>query len=112
MVLNRKRKTERGIFNEDDMREAVLLVKQNNYSIRRAANMKNVNYTTLFRYIKRSDFNPDLKFKPKYNTRNIFSENEETLLAEYLIECSKRCFGVTTTECRKLAYQLAIRNNL
>ncbi|KAF2892904.1 hypothetical protein ILUMI_13269 [Ignelater luminosus] len=41
----------------------------------------------------------------------VFTEEEEKELVEYLKEMEGRLFGLTTSELKKLAYELAVRNN-
>lgn len=48
MVRNRKRKTNNADFNEDTMREAVQMVLDGK-SLRSAAKMKGISYSTLLR---------------------------------------------------------------
>lgn len=43
----------------------------------------------------------------KYSTRNVFSE-EEGLLEEYLVKCSKMNYGLTYKQVRDFAYSYAI----
>ena len=50
MARNRTRKSDKGMFLQDDMREAVKLVMSGKYSYRRAAQIKHVDYRTLYRY--------------------------------------------------------------
>lgn len=50
--------------------------------------------------------------RPKYNCRLVFNKEQEKQLSNYLIKSSKMCYGLNTTECRKLAYELAQKNNL
>src|SRR5688572_27251178 len=111
MARNRKRKTERNIVPDSVMREAVELV-QSGQSIRKVAKQKTIKKSTLFRYVtkvKRSVVDLS-QYAPKYNSRQIFSSEEEQDLADYMITCSNMCYGLTTQDCRKLAFQLGIKN--
>lgn len=49
---------------------------------------------------------------PKYNSRQVFSSSMEKELVNYLLQCSKMCYGIGYFECRKLAFQLALKNNI
>ena len=52
-MRNRERKTTKGSFSEADMREAVALA-ESGLSIRKAAEMRNVHFVTLSRYVKKN----------------------------------------------------------
>ncbi|KAF2902782.1 hypothetical protein ILUMI_03410 [Ignelater luminosus] len=43
--------------------------------------------------------------------KSVFSQKEEQELAEYVKHKEERLFGLTTLDLRRLAYQLAVRNN-
>ncbi|XP_028159510.1 uncharacterized protein LOC114352198, partial [Ostrinia furnacalis] len=116
MVRNRKRKTDIGLHNEADMKEAVALV-EGGKTLREAANLKNVNFSTLYRYCKKKKENPEeegqvVRYTPNYKVRTVFTENQEQKLKEYLITCAKMSYGLDTIEARKLAYELASHLNL
>lgn len=44
----------------------------------------------------------------KYSVNQIFSDEEETILAEYAVEAVRLNFGVTIAEFRKLTYRFAV----
>lgn len=50
MVLNRKRKTEIGPYDVNDIIEAIVLVEKG-VPLRKAAENENVHYGTLYRYV-------------------------------------------------------------
>ncbi len=94
------------------MRAAVLLVNDGK-SIREAAKAKGVSFQTLHRYVKKmKEQGQDVRMCPKYNSRQIFTEEQEEILAEYLQVSSKMRYGVTPLDCRRLAFQMATRNNI
>ncbi|KAJ4436439.1 hypothetical protein ANN_19072 [Periplaneta americana] len=115
MTPNRKRKTEIGTFKEEDMRAAVMLVEEG-MSLRKAAKTKGVAYQTLYRYVKKkkeqSNENRPVRMCPKYNSRQVLSSDLEKDLVDYLLTCSAMCYGLTSMDCRKLSYELAVRNQL
>ena len=51
-----------------------------------------------------------MRFSPNYDNKRVFTQSEESELAEYLLVASKHHHGLTTTGTRKLAYQFAMRN--
>nr|CAD7428557.1 unnamed protein product [Timema monikensis] len=113
MVRHRKRKTNMGLFSENDMRAAVDLVSKG-MSLRQAAAAKNVNYGTLFRYVKKAKTNEgsEIRMCPKYNSRRIFTNEQEVALVSYLVQCAKMCYGLDTVETRRLAFEMAQHNSL
>lgn len=52
MVRNRKRKTEIGLHDANNMKKAIELVEKA-MPLRKAAERRNVNYSTLHRYVKK-----------------------------------------------------------
>lgn len=114
MVRNRQRKTNKGSFLENDMRDAVDLVSQG-HSIRKAAELKNVNHVTLSRYVKKKNDNQgdtNLKYVPHYNVRQVFNLEQENKMREYLLMCSKMFYGLPVAECKKVAYEMAVINKI
>lgn len=115
MVRNQKRKSRIGLHSELDMREAVALIEEGQ-TIRAAASLKNVSFSTLYRYYKKKKQSEEsglpMRFTPNYTVRRIFSETQEASLKEYLVTCSKMAYGLDTIETRKLAYQLAKHHKL
>lgn len=113
MVRNRKRKTVTS-YSKDDLASAVRDVRKNGAKIRAAAKSHNVPFTTLQRYIKRmaNDEEDSYPASPNYASRKVFNSEQEHELKEYLLKCSKMCYGLTTRATRKLAYQLAKINNI
>jgi len=115
MVRNRERKTNIGMTNEETMREAVKAVLKDKMPIREAAREYNVSNTTLQRYVLKSkDINwdeasnaKDIKFKPNYDVRKIFSTKEEQMLANYFIQASKLHHSLPPEEAKILAFQYA-----
>lgn len=112
MVRNRP-KAKQGNFTPESMADAVALVNKG-MSIRKAATLNNVQKSTLARYLKKIQENPDIniKLKPKYNTRIVFTEEMEADLVNYVIKCAQMFYGLTKIECCKLAFQFAAKNKL
>ena len=53
-----------------------------------------------------------LPMKPAYQSRLIFTKAQENTLVEYLLECSRIFYGIPPRECRVLAYEMAVINNI
>lgn len=116
MVRNRQRKSSKGLFLEDDMKAAVEMV-MNGSSVRRAAELKNVSYVTLSRYVKKrkecdEDGKENMKYAPNYTVRRVFTLEQEETLKNYLIMCSKIFYGLPVEDCRRVAYEMAVINKI
>lgn len=115
MVRKYARKSGKGLHDEKKMREAIALV-ESGLSLRKAADLKQVNYITLYRYVnKKKNNNEDvetMRVVPHYDCRKVFSSEQEAALKEYMVNCAKMCYGLDTVEVRKLAYEMAKFHNL
>ncbi|KAB0803423.1 hypothetical protein PPYR_00393 [Photinus pyralis] len=117
MSRGRKRKTEKGNFSEASMKRAVEEVVRHNVSLRVAASNNNVKFQTLFRYVKKLKADPnksleEVTMKPNYQSRLIFTSEQEKMLVDYILRCSKMCYGKSTIDVRKLAYEMAKINSI
>lgn len=117
MVRHRQRKTDKGKVPDDVMRAAVRAVLNDKRSIRKVSEEFEIKKSTLARYVMKSkhvDWNADpmaegVKFKPSYDVRRIFDEEEEVALKEYLTKAARLHHGLPPKEARKLAYEYAQR---
>lgn len=82
-------------------------------SLREAVERNGVKCQTLARYVRKQRDQPEGKIRmtPKYNARQIFPDAEEQCLCNYILECSKMCYGKSTKSVRALAYELAVANS-
>lgn len=98
---------------DNTMREAVGLVLAGG-SLRNVAALKNISFQTLARYVTKAkqaeDIN-DIRMSPNYSVNKIFSVAEEASLEKYIIDCSRMFYGLSVTDCRKLAFEMAIENS-
>lgn len=119
MSRGRKRKSQKGTFSEEDMRRAVrqVLVGEGGIklSLRKAAAQNRVSFQTLQRYVKKeqnkTNSDVQLPMKSNYKHRLVFSDEEEKDLVNYVIKCSKMCYGKSTKDTRLLAYEMAKINS-
>lgn len=100
----------KGAFSEDVMRQAVEMVLAGQ-SIKSAAKATGLSARTIDRYSKKQK-HTDLviRMSPNYSVRKVFTDAEEELLVEYLINCSKMFNGLSRNEFRSLAYEMAVSN--
>lgn len=113
-VQGKKKKSTKGLFTEAAMKNAVKDVISNHMSLREAAERNDVKFQTLARYVNKQKKSPNesIHMKPKYDTRRIFTDEQESSLVNYVLQCSKMCYGKSTKDVRILAYELAIANNV
>lgn len=100
-----------GSHSEDDVRTAIQLFL-NGYSIRKAAKEVNLPYPTLRRYVHKYKNNPNCRLTPNYEVNMVFSKEQEGILKSYLVDCASKFYGVSSKECRRIAYQMAKINNI
>lgn len=112
--MPRKNKTNKqiGRFSESSMKEAVMLVIENKMSIRGVSKQKGLSFQTVSRYVQKYRKDDTAKLCPNYSVNRIFPVELELKLYEYLILCSKMFYGLTLTDCRSLAYELGVKNNI
>ena len=102
-----------GTFEETAMREAVELVRQG-MRLREAAKAKAVAHQTLARYVKKQEQHPgqEIRMRPTYECRMVFDAEQEKALADYLVASSNMFYGITTKECRRLAYEMCVVSSI
>jgi transposase-like protein len=113
MVRNYKKKNTRcTTVNENDMVQAIKDVLEGKLSYRKAADKHNVKASTLESRVKKiknksDEVGPNHTYQSKFTSYQVFSNDEESELIEYIEESSKMHFGLTLLQVRALAYQYA-----
>ncbi|KAL3275137.1 hypothetical protein HHI36_019906, partial [Cryptolaemus montrouzieri] len=115
------RKKNRNRLDKDVMMEAVKSVLAGGLSVKQSAIRFQIPPTTSIKYIEKcegKDINwneatiVDVpKMGPNYNVRQIFSPNEEEMLAGYLIKCARLHHGLPPMAVSKLAHEFALANH-
>ncbi|KAJ8881109.1 hypothetical protein PR048_017582 [Dryococelus australis] len=92
------------------MKEGVKLVLEAQLA-RNAADQLGLKFQTLARYVKkiRSDPNSEVAHS---DDRKVFSDQQEEGLENFLLDNSKMFYGLTTTETRKVAFEMAEINQI
>uniref|UniRef100_A0A2H1VRL1 SFRICE_011313 n=1 Tax=Spodoptera frugiperda TaxID=7108 RepID=A0A2H1VRL1_SPOFR len=116
MARNKVLVRKRGGHSADNMLKALKLHRSGE-SIRNAAKICNISYPTLRRYVaQHSGVNlEDLvekKLVPNYENHLVFTPEQENVFKDYIKECALKFYGLTTKDCRKVAYQMAKINNV
>ena len=95
------------------MKAAAESVVSGEKSLGAAANDNGIPKTTLFRYVikmRQAGDREAVKFFPNYKVRQILTDDEESLLADYLLTASKLHHGLSPKEARLLAFGFATAN--
>lgn len=106
-----REKRRKGKHTAPDMRKALELI-QNGCSIRKAAKDCDLPYPTLRRYALKFKNDPNCSLTSIYETRVIFTPDQEHSLKEYIIDCSLKFYGLSAKEVRRIAYQMGKLNNI
>ena len=115
MVRNRQRKFTLGMFIDESMKEAVVMVINGGVSIRSRAERMGVAKSTLHEYVKKvkrtdsSDIDKK-RFRLNYACRQVFNKDKKNNLKEYLVMCSHINCGLTKLNVRKMAYEVAVKS--
>lgn len=114
-----KRKTDQGTTVQAVFQQAAADVESGNSSLRVAAEDYGINFMTLQRYCKRSKKadtqakEPNTSISVGYkNPKQVFSDEQERELVNYILHSSKIYFGLSTREVRCLAYQYEEANEV
>lgn len=107
MVRTYKRKTKAGEWSQEKMREAANKVLTKELTLRRAAEIYELPYTSLQRRVSFS--------RGVIKTRGgqpAFDQNAEKVLADRLLHLANRGFGITPKAVRKYAFEFAERQKI
>ncbi|KAJ8956451.1 hypothetical protein NQ318_010765 [Aromia moschata] len=113
-----KRKPDKGKTPANIMNQAVSIVLNEERSVNSVAKDFNIPQKTLHLYVVKAKLQKEYDGKVVlghvgyFNDRQVFSNEHETLLSEYLKRASDIYFGLTPKQLRKFAFQYAIHNNL
>lgn len=111
-----KRISNRNSWSEESMAGAISEVLDGTMGFQKAAKLYGVPKTTLERKVNKAKMN---KFSPqvaaakklgRYET--VFTLDQEKDLVEHVLHLEERLFGITLTDLRILAYDLAVKNNI
>jgi len=115
MVRNYIKRTNRGTISEDIYKNAAAEVSSKESSLRNAAEKYQINFMTLQRYIKKQSnlpLKPYCKLVGYAKNKQIFSDELESTLSNYLVHCSRIYYGLTPSDVKVLAYEYAKLNNV
>ena len=105
------RKTDKDQVPREVMERAIQAVKEG-MPVRKAAKTSSIARTKLNNNLVRAKKDSTAKFEPNYKHSQIFNQEQETSLANYLEKCSGMFHGLTTKNVRTLAYEMACLNRI
>lgn len=116
MVRTYIRKTDRSIIPENVVVQAICDIKNGNGSIRNVAERYGLKKSMLHKRLKKlnqKNINDteisEIKFSSKYTTQQIFLNEEEDRLVNYILQSSKLQYGLTYFQIRTFAYEYALK---
>lgn len=115
MVRNYKKKSNRQSWTENGMAQAIDAVVNRNMPCKTAATAYDVPRATLQRRIRKYRVNQDMPCAVKKGMghfKSVFTPEQELELVGFIQDMEHRLFGLTPRDLRKLAYQLAERNQI
>ena len=114
MARFRKRKSLKGTHSQESMLSALKQLRQG-WSLRKAAETDNVNYQTPRRYHKMTKDTEDLDSthrRSNFNHRQVFAKEIEEEISDFIKERSRLGYGLTISEVKTLAYDMAKHKNI
>lgn len=99
-------------WDEAKMEEAITAVREKRMGFLKAAKFFDVPRTTLFRLASKSDVTPPVAAKTKLGRKTILPPDIERDLVDYCLMMEQKFFGLTRSDVRNMAYQLAVSNNI
>lgn len=98
-------------WDAEDMKKAIEAVRNNNMGIFLAAKTYGVPHSTVQR-LARSEKSIEEIFSIPLGRKPVFNRDLENDLVKYLLEMESRFFGLTRSDIRSLAFQIAKKNNI
>lgn len=94
------------------MKEAVVAVKNKEMGLLKASKTFNVPRSTLKDYVKKPMEEIETRLCVPLGRKPILPPDLEQQLLEYCLMMEKSYYGLTSRDLRRMAFQLAIRNNI
>ncbi|KAJ4425644.1 hypothetical protein ANN_27840 [Periplaneta americana] len=98
-------------WDTNDMIKVITSVREKKMGLRKAVKLYNVPQTTLQRFVN-NNMSPEECVKLKIGRKTVLPAELEKQLVEFLVEMDNRFYGLTRTDVKRMAYQLAQRNNI
>ena len=96
----------------DKLKVAVELVVKDNFTLRKASERTGIAFQTIARYVdKYRKKDGDIDYEPVFKS-TILDDRMEQEMVQYITKCSKMNYGLTLSDARKLAFDLAEANSV
>lgn len=112
MARSYKRKTQKASYTAEAIRDAVNRVVIEGDKIRQVSKETGIDKTTIWRYVKKERSNEGVKNVGYWGVRRVLDEDMELSLCDYLKNSARMYFGLSPIEVRRLAFELADKNNI
>lgn len=108
------RKTTWGKTPLEEMESAATEVKEGKKSIRAAARDRNIDKSSLLRFIKKKEKGnvKSVAWGAVAEAKRIFTDEMEEELAKHLKQLAEQFHGLHPVKCRQLAFEYAEKNNI
>ncbi|KAJ8945485.1 hypothetical protein NQ314_009238 [Rhamnusium bicolor] len=108
----KKKKTDR-VLNTDAIKSAILAIRSGS-SIRKAAKDNGIDKETLRKHYKNvGETNEEtIVISQNYGWNKIFTKEQEDILVNYILKCCEMGYGFSREQARKLAYEMAVKNDI
>lgn len=107
-----KKYKKRKKWSPEDMAAAVQAVRDKKMGYLKAAKTYNVPRTTVFRLANQKELTMPEILSKKIGRKPVFDKAFEDMLVKYALTMEDKLYGLTQMDMRRIAYQLAVRNNL
>jgi len=115
MVRSYKRKTQIGTVSSLTIKQAAEQVVSRQMSLCEAASTFGVAKTTLFHYVTKMKSAADARsvsFCPNYVVCRVFTDEQKSLIADYLLQAAKLHHGLSSWAARQLAFDFSTANRI
>ncbi|CAG5037689.1 unnamed protein product [Parnassius apollo] len=99
-------------WSQNDMAAAILAVRDKKMGYLKAAKTYNVPRTTLFRLVQENGSLLEDTLTKKIGRRLVFNKVFEEMLVKYALVMEQKLYGLNRMDMRRIAYQLAVKNNV
>ena len=99
-------------WDPERMKAAIEAIRNKEMGSYKASRVFNVPQTTLERYVKDRQKSSSETVKTKLGRKQVLRCEAENDLAEHCLLMERKFFGLTMADVMRLAYQLAVRNEI
>lgn len=98
-------------WQDEEMIKAIISVRNKEMGLKKACKLYNVPHTTLQRFVNSGKI-PEECVNQSVGRKPVLPHHLENVLVEYLIDMDNRFYGLTREDVKRMAYQVAVKNNI